>query len=615
MKQYNPESGSLRKVIGQCLMLGLILIISGCTPAGDRALLEGKVHLDKGDFQKAITSFKKATNLKPDSARAWNYLGIAYHHDRQYIAARDAYDKSLSRDKNLAQVPFNKGRLMLETGQNGLAISLFKTYQMLKPQSTDALPLMALAYYGEGELETAKGIYEDLLRKNENNPSAWNGIGLILVQQRQFREAYNFFSTALKHKNDFAPALFNQGVIAYPSLQRPDLAVKKLREFIWRDSNSPLAPKAKAMANALENKLLQKGDITKSADSNQVQTAETNSQTISEPEKSETTNLEEPKETVEQNRPRQEIVQDTQQPKSTTNLVTKAESKPDRDEQENSIPPEQPAATTEEIKVADKESEEPKNQSPVVETIEPIQKEIIAPSTNQTNVVVNQAFITGPDEDKTTDIKSPPIASYSTNGDGEDQTNASSAVLIRSNQPGVTPLPQGMPTNPYKYLLPGAPLPGNRNQAASWLEKGNRAFNRNDFAEAIEAYEKAVMEDPSYFDAYANLGLAALKGGSPSKALPAYEYALAIRPDHRDSRYNFSLGLEKLNHFRDAARELESLLDEYPNDTQILMRLGELYSGPLQRPVRTREIYREVLKASPGSPEARAAQSWLYDNP
>ena len=172
-----------------------------------------------------------------------------------------------------------------------------------------------------------------------------------------------------------------------------------------------------------------------------------------------------------------------------------------------------------------------------------------------------------------------------------------------------------MPFNPYKYLLPGAPIPGNRNKAAPWFDKGNRAFQRNDFREAIEAYEKAVMTDPAYFEAYFNLGLAALKGGDASKALPAYEYSLAIQPNHRDSRYNLSLGLEHLNHFRDAARELESLLKETPDDVQVLMRLGDLYSGPLQRPVRTREIYRELLKVSPGSPESRAAQRWLQENP
>lgn len=88
--------------------IGLMLVMTGCTPPGVNALLVGKEHLDKGEIQKAITEFKKATNFMPDSARAWNYLGLAYHRDGQFIAARDAYDTSWNKDNNLAQAKYKK---------------------------------------------------------------------------------------------------------------------------------------------------------------------------------------------------------------------------------------------------------------------------------------------------------------------------------------------------------------------------------------------------------------------------------------------------------------------------------------------------------------------------
>jgi tetratricopeptide (TPR) repeat protein len=367
------------------------------------------------------------------------------------------------------------------------------------------------------------------------------------------------------------------------------------------------------MANSLEDRLLSKAQpepaptVIATQDQEQTEPKQESTQIPAKDDDVEST------ESVETAQPEIVIAANEGNSTTQTNLTVNTESSSNKTDQlPINTPPENKVTVTQEDPPV--QDNEPANiQKEVEESSKAASNLEVKPETNRTNVVVNQQFITGPGRSETGAISS--NAPPSTTDDSSLNTIRNKPPLVRSSQPGVTPLPQGMPVNPYKYLLPGAPLPGNRNLADSWFNKGNRAFQRNDFAEAIGAYEKAVMEDPSYFHAYFNLGLAALKGGDTKKALPAYEYALAIKPNDRDSRYNLSLGLEKLNHFRDAARELERLLKENPADTQVLMRLGNLYSGPLQRPVRTREIYRELLKVSPGSPESIAAQSWLYENP
>ena len=181
--------------------------------------------------------------------------------------------------------------------------------------------------------------------------------------------------------------------------------------------------------------------------------------------------------------------------------------------------------------------------------------------------------------------------------------------------PGVTPLPRGRTDNPYRYLLPGRPSSGNRTAAQPWINRGNQAFQRQDFAKAIESYQKAVDADGNFFEAYFNMGLSALSGGDMDTALRAYEYALAIRPDHRDSRFNLSLALKQRDHLRDAARELETLLRQDKTDLPALLQLGELYSGPLARPVRTRSIYQQIIQHHPQAIEASTARRWLRANP
>jgi tetratricopeptide (TPR) repeat protein len=196
---------------------------------------------------------------------------------------------------------------------------------------------------------------------------------------------------------------------------------------------------------------------------------------------------------------------------------------------------------------------------------------------------------------------------------------ASETTVVRLEDlnppPGVTPLPRGRTDNPYRYLLPGRPLPGNRAEAQPWINRGNQAFQRQDFAKAIESYQKAVDADGNFFEAYFNMGLSALSGGDVDTALRAYEYALSIRPDHRDSRFNLSLALKQRDHLRDAARELETLLRQDKTDLPALLQLGELYSGPLARPVRTRSIYQQIIQHHPQAIEASTARRWLRANP
>jgi tetratricopeptide (TPR) repeat protein len=66
-----------------------------------------------------------------------------------------------------------------------------------------------------------------------------------------------------------------------------------------------------------------------------------------------------------------------------------------------------------------------------------------------------------------------------------------------------------------------------------------RAQKNGNHAQAIADYQAAVRNDPAYYDAYYNLGLAALEKGDSPLSLWAYEIALALRPDSEDARYIF----------------------------------------------------------------------------
>ncbi|MBT6516593.1 MAG: tetratricopeptide repeat protein, partial [Candidatus Marinimicrobia bacterium] len=55
----------------------------------------GIAYNNQGNYTKAIESYKKAIELKPDYALAYNNLGIAYNNQGNYTKAIESYKKAI----------------------------------------------------------------------------------------------------------------------------------------------------------------------------------------------------------------------------------------------------------------------------------------------------------------------------------------------------------------------------------------------------------------------------------------------------------------------------------------------------------------------------------------
>ena len=81
--------------------LALAFALAGCTPAGPRALLQGKRLLEQGQYARAIEELQLASSLLNTNAQAWNYLGLAYHRAGDATNAVQAYQQALKYDRDL----------------------------------------------------------------------------------------------------------------------------------------------------------------------------------------------------------------------------------------------------------------------------------------------------------------------------------------------------------------------------------------------------------------------------------------------------------------------------------------------------------------------------------
>jgi len=111
------------------ILLAAALGVTGCTPPGARALLDGDELLKADRPADAVRRLRTAVEHLPGNARAWNHLGLALHRSGQAAEAISAYREALRLQTDLAPAHFNLGMLYREAGENFPGMSALDAYQ------------------------------------------------------------------------------------------------------------------------------------------------------------------------------------------------------------------------------------------------------------------------------------------------------------------------------------------------------------------------------------------------------------------------------------------------------------------------------------------------------
>jgi tetratricopeptide (TPR) repeat protein len=194
--------------------------------------LDGERLLREGDHGRAIGKLERASRRLPQDARAWNYLGLAYHKAGRLNEALDAYGRSVALDPEAGAVRFNLGCLYVERGENEPAIRELSIYLNGDSNSEIAWVKLGTAQFRAGQLEAADRSFRQALQLNGRLPEAWNGFGMVQVQRRRVPEAYQSFSTATELQPDYVPSLVNAAVVAHEHLKNRDVALQRYRALL-----------------------------------------------------------------------------------------------------------------------------------------------------------------------------------------------------------------------------------------------------------------------------------------------------------------------------------------------------------------------------------------------
>jgi len=133
--------------------------------------------------------------------------------------------------------------------------------------------------------------------------------------------------------------------------------------------------------------------------------------------------------------------------------------------------------------------------------------------------------------------------------------------------------------------------------------------------EARESFERAIKLRASYPDtlanAWNNLGLLATRGGHTAEAIPYFQEALKLNPDHLIALENLGNAYRQQKNWDEARKLLERAVAVGPEDAEANYSLGMVFAQ-LNDTDRAYEYLERALKSRPGYPEALNNLGVLY---
>jgi Tfp pilus assembly protein PilF len=195
----------------------------------------GRLDLQEGRAEVALTKIREAIRLQPDSAEAQANAGAALERLRQPVEAESRYREAIRLDPSFAGAHFDFGHFLLQSGRPMEAADEFRTTLRLDPTRAAAHNNLGLALARLGRPDDAKREYEEALRIDPRLVEALLNLGNAAFRQGHPEEAAGFYRSALRIDPANAAAHQNLGA----ALQRLGQAQEARAELQAAARGSP----------------------------------------------------------------------------------------------------------------------------------------------------------------------------------------------------------------------------------------------------------------------------------------------------------------------------------------------------------------------------------------
>ncbi|MFP3904536.1 MAG: tetratricopeptide repeat protein, partial [Armatimonadota bacterium] len=141
-------------------------------------------------------------------------------------------------------------------------------------------------------------------------------------------------------------------------------------------------------------------------------------------------------------------------------------------------------------------------------------------------------------------------------------------------------------------------------QAQTYISRPDLGIESHTYADAIEAFRKAVSLRNDYFDALSNLGLALADVGQVDEAVETLEQAVELRPDSAQARANLAKAYLGQEDAENAIEQAQTALSKDQDNYEALMAAGLVDFMYRNRMGSAIDYFSKAIEANPGRYEA-----------
>ena len=241
----------MRKLHRHLLPLALVAgLLAGCgeAPPGQRELETGVRELKRGNTTRARELLQKSIAARPGSEQnleAYNFLGIACWRLGKTQEATEAFENARRLSPLTPEPTYNLGVLCAENNDIPHALQLLKEAALMDEKDPRPLEYMGSLYAARKQWPEARRSYFAARSRTPESPRILTAIALIELETEKPETAVATLQGALGHDRDYAPALFNLGVILQTRLRDADHAREHFRRFLRIETSGPQADYAR----------------------------------------------------------------------------------------------------------------------------------------------------------------------------------------------------------------------------------------------------------------------------------------------------------------------------------------------------------------------------------
>ncbi|MCX8123758.1 MAG: tetratricopeptide repeat protein [Spirochaetes bacterium] len=269
-------------------------VVESDAPDSDKAIALtyiGMIYDDKGDYIKAIETFKRALKYKPNDSTILKNLALAYRHRKDYPNALATIQKAIDNDDsnpdllilkgnifydmgkfpeavksytkaldiapNNPQALYNTGLTFLKTGDELSAVEYFKKAAAADPSGNIAklaYSRLGAFYTGRRDYAMAEKYLTMAIQLDPNEPVNHYNLGIVYMQRQQYEKALAEFKAA-ESSGVYEEKLLEGLSEAYASLERYDESIAVLERL------QPVQNRNIAIIARLAELYYRKGDL------------------------------------------------------------------------------------------------------------------------------------------------------------------------------------------------------------------------------------------------------------------------------------------------------------------------------------------------------------------